>query len=55
MNMPDGQVAHAEVRIGGAILMLHDESPEWRGVQPQTVGDTYRQHHAVRGRRRCGS
>ena len=28
MNMPDGKVAHAEVRIGGAIVMLHDESPE---------------------------
>ena len=40
MNMPDGKVAHAEVRIGGAIVMLHDESPEWKAFSPQTVGDT---------------
>jgi PhnB protein len=28
MHMPDGRVAHAEVNIGGARLMLADEFPE---------------------------
>ena len=40
MPMPDGRIAHAEIRIGGAIVMLHDESPEWKAFSPQTVGDT---------------
>jgi PhnB protein len=40
MNGPDGKVAHAEIRIGGAVLMLHDESPQWKAFSPQTIGDT---------------
>jgi len=40
MPMPDGRIAHAEIRIGGAIVMLHDEAPEWKAFSPQTVGDT---------------
>jgi PhnB protein len=38
MPMPDGKVAHAEIRIGGAVIMLHDESPEWKMLSPQTIG-----------------
>ena len=38
--MPDGRIAHAEVRIGGSIVMLHDEAPEWQAFSPQTIGDT---------------
>ena len=40
MNMPDGKVMHAELRIGGAVLMLHDEMPDWKALSPQTIGDS---------------
>src|ERR1700704_1150468 len=40
LNTPDGKVAHAESRIGGAAIMLHDEMPEWKALSPQTIGDT---------------
>jgi len=40
MPMPDGKVAHAEIRIGGAVIMLHDEAPQWKAFSPQTIGDT---------------
>jgi PhnB protein len=40
MPTPDGKIAHAEIRIGGSVIMLHDESPEWKAFSPQTVGDT---------------
>ena len=40
MNTPDGKVMHAEIRIGGAAIMLHDEMPEWKALSPQTIGDT---------------
>ena len=40
MPMPDGKIAHAEIRIGGSIIMLHDEAPDWKAFSPQTVGDT---------------
>ncbi len=38
MPMPDGKLAHAEVRIGGAVIMLHDENPDWNALSPQTLG-----------------
>ena len=38
MNMPDGKVMHAEIRIGGAAIMLHDEMPEWNALAPPTLG-----------------
>jgi PhnB protein len=38
--MPDGKLAHAEINIGGAVVMLHDEAPDWKAFSPQTVGDT---------------
>ena len=37
---PDGKIMHAEIRIGGAVVMLHDEAPQWNALSPQTVGDT---------------
>ena len=37
---PDGKIMHAEVRIGGAVVMLHDEAPQWSAFSPETVGDT---------------
>lgn len=40
MPMPDGRVAHAEIRIGGSVVMLSDESEEWKAYSPQTVGDS---------------
>ena len=39
-NSPDGKIAHAEVRIGGSVIMLHDEAPEWKALSPQTIGDS---------------
>ena len=36
----DGKIMHAEIRIGGAVIMLHDEAPQWNALSPQTVGDT---------------
>ena len=38
MNSPDGKVVHAEIRIGGSVIMLHDENPEWKALSPKTIG-----------------
>lgn len=40
LDAPDGKVAHAEIRIGGAVIMLHDEAPQWHALSPQTIGDS---------------
>ncbi len=40
LDMPGGQVAHAELQIGDSVLMLADESPEWNNRSPETVGGT---------------
>ena len=40
MNGPDGKVMHAEIRIGGSVIMLHDENPEWKALSPKTIGDS---------------
>ena len=37
---PEGCVMHAEIRIGGAVVMLHDEAPQWQAFSPQTLGDS---------------
>jgi PhnB protein len=37
---PDGRLGHAELTIGGALLMLADEFPEMAFVSPKTVGGT---------------
>jgi len=29
LDMPDGSIAHAEVRIGDSVLMMSEENPDW--------------------------
>jgi len=29
LDMPDGTIAHAEIRIGDSVLMLAEENPDW--------------------------
>jgi PhnB protein len=38
LDMPDGKVAHAEVRMGDSILMLSEENPDWGNRSPQALG-----------------
>ena len=38
MEQPDGRIAHAEVRIGTAAIMLADEFPEMEFRSPQSLG-----------------
>lgn len=40
LMQPDGRVGHAEIRIGGAVLMLSDEFPEMQIVGPKALGGT---------------
>ena len=40
MPMPDGKIAHAEIRIGDTVVMLGDESPQMGATAPQTIGGT---------------
>jgi PhnB protein len=35
---PDGKIAHAELQIGNARIMLADESPQMGNNSPQTLG-----------------
>jgi len=37
---PDGRIAHAEIRIGDATIMLADEHPEMGVLGPQSRGGT---------------
>jgi PhnB protein len=38
MPGPDGKIAHAEIQIGTARIMLADEVPEMGHKSPQTIG-----------------
>jgi PhnB protein len=38
LDMPDGSIAHAEVRIGDSILMMAEENPDWGSRSPQAIG-----------------
>jgi PhnB protein len=38
LDMPDGSIAHAEIRIGDSILMLSEEKAEWGNRSPLTLG-----------------
>jgi PhnB protein len=38
LDMPDGKIAHAEIRIGDSILMMSEESAEWGNKSPLTLG-----------------
>ena len=40
MPGPNGQVMHAEVKIGNSMLMLSDENPERGNLSPQSIGGT---------------
>jgi PhnB protein len=37
---PDGKIGHAEIEIGGSVIMLADEAPEVKALSPGTVGGT---------------
>jgi PhnB protein len=39
LNDPQGMVAHAEIKIGGALVMLAEEHPDYNR-SPQTLGGT---------------
>ncbi len=34
---PDGRIMHAQIRIGGAAVMLVDEMPEWGALGPKAL------------------
>ncbi len=38
--MPGGAIGHAEVKIGGGIVMLADEYPDMGFLSPKTIGGT---------------
>lgn len=38
LHMPDGKVGHAEMKVGGGLVMLADEFPEWKCLSPVTIG-----------------
>jgi PhnB protein len=40
MDAPGGLIGHAELTVGGAVIMLADEHPEMGAVGPRTVGGT---------------
>jgi PhnB protein len=37
---PDGKIGHAELQLGGSLLMLSDEAPEIGARGPKAVGGT---------------
>jgi PhnB protein len=38
LTMPGGDIAHAEFKIGGTIIMISDENLQWGNKSPQTLG-----------------
>ena len=40
MAGPNGQIMHAELRIGDSLVMLSDENPQMGAVSPQSLGGT---------------
>lgn len=38
LDMPDGKVAHAEIRIGDSIVMMSEENAEWGNLSPLALG-----------------
>lgn len=38
LTQPDGKVAHAEIQVAGAVIMLADELPQYGFISPQTLG-----------------
>ena len=37
---PDGKIAHAEIAIGGCVVMLADEFPQMGAMSPTSIGGT---------------
>jgi PhnB protein len=40
MDAPGDKIGHAELTVGGSVIMLADEHPEMGAVGPRTVGGT---------------
>src|SRR5205807_1850585 len=40
MDAPGGKIGHAELEIGGSLLMLADTFPEMGGQSPKSIGGT---------------
>ncbi|OAI02205.1 glyoxalase [Methylomonas methanica] len=40
LNTPDGNIAHAEFKIGDSIFMIADENPHCTDHSPKTLGGT---------------
>lgn len=40
MPSPGGKIGHAEIEIGGSVVMLADEAPDMGQLGPRTVGGT---------------
>jgi len=40
MNGPEGKITHAELKIGGSMIMLADEMPGNNSKSPQSLGGT---------------
>jgi PhnB protein len=38
LHMPNGLIAHAELNIEGALIMMADENIDWGNKSPQTLG-----------------
>ncbi len=51
MEMPDGKIAHAEVKIGDSIIMLGDESPQHGTRSPQSLGRLFLRSVSIRRKR----
>ena len=40
MPSPNGQIMHAELKIGDSIVMLGDENPQFGALSPLSIGGT---------------
>lgn len=38
LNLPDGSITHAEIRIGDSILMMSEENEQWGNRSPLALG-----------------